>query len=399
MNTSLTRRSWLRSAASASLAVAAASPWSSLSFAGVGANDGNRLVFVILRGGMDGLFAVPALGDPAFGPARGVLAQFPSTPLPLEGPFALHPALTQLHAMYGSKELAVLHAVGLPYHERSHFDGQQVLESGGERPYQYKDGWLGRALESGHQKGLAVNTAVPLVLRGASQVDTWAPSRLPDPSSDLLVRLGKMYEQDAALGPALQRARGLRDGDSMAGENAAESGANFAALCTRAAEFLALPQGPQAAVLEMGRWDSHAEEGGVHGKLSDNLRILDTGLAALRAGLTAPTARNTWGRTVVIVATEFGRTVEINGTRGTDHGSGGAGFVLGGAVRGGRVVADWPGLAKAQRFEGRDLKVTTDWRAVWKGVLGEHLKISDAALSQKVFPGTQGMKGLSLLRA
>jgi uncharacterized protein (DUF1501 family) len=395
MNPILTRRLWLRSAASTAF-VAATAPWSSLSFAGAGSPSGNRMVFVILRGGMDGLYAVPALGDPAFASARGELGEYPSPPLALDATFSLHPALLGLHAMYRAQELAVVHAVGMPYHERSHFDAQQVLESGGDRPYQYKDGWLGRALESTRQKGLAVDTAVPLALRGLTQVDTWAPSRLPDPSNDLLQRLGKLYEGDADLGEALARARGMRSGDAMAGDG---GGASFVELCSRAADFLALPQGPQAAVLELGRWDTHADQGGPHSKLAENLKILDSGLAALKTGLSAPASRGSWGRTVVVVSTEFGRTVEINGTRGTDHGTGGAGFVLGGAVRGGRVVADWPGLAKAQRFEGRDLKVTTDWRAVWKGVLGEHLGVTEANLNQKIFPGTQSLKGLSLLKA
>ncbi|MFZ2991222.1 DUF1501 domain-containing protein [Ideonella sp.] len=378
-------------------ASAASGAWSTLSFAGPMVGPGNRMVLVILRGGLDGLYAVPAIGEPAFAAARGALAEYPSAPLPIEGPFALHPALSRMHAMYSKGELAVLHAVGLPYHERSHFDAQQVLESGGALPYELKDGWLGRSLSSNGGKGLAVNTAIPLVLRGSKDIDTWVPSRLPDPSADLLQRVARMYESDPALSSALQRARQLRDGGDMAGSGSAEGG--FVALCQRAGEFLSLAQGPQVAVLELGGWDSHADQATPGGKTTGNLRQLDQGLSALRDTLSGPSGRQTWERTVIAVVTEFGRTVEINGTRGTDHGNGGAAFVLGGAVKGGRVIADWPGLTKAQRYEGRDLKVTTDLRAVFKGLLVDHLQMDLRTLDRSVFPGTSALKPVSLLRS
>ena len=398
----------------AALGSAALSPWATLSFAAgsqsSGATAGNRFVMVILRGGMDGLSAVPAIGDPEFAAARGSLAQFASTPLTLDNTFALHPTLTQLHAMYGQGDMAVVHAVGLPYRERSHFDAQQVLESGGARPYELTSGWLGRALGHGAAKGLALNTTVPLVLRGPGVVDTWAPSALPDPSADLVARLERLYAADAALATALERAKALHfdaampadmaSGNSMA--NAAGNGGgnagrgNFAVLAQRAAQFLVQPNGPQAAVLEVGGWDTHANQGNPNGPLANNLRQLDAGLAALRDGLAASGA---WKRTVVVVATEFGREVAINGTQGTDHGTGGAAFVLGGAVKGGRVLADWPGLARKDRYEGRDLRTTTDLRAVLKGLLADHLQIASRNLNGDVFPGSESVKGLALLKA
>ena len=393
----------------AALGSAALSPWATLSFAAGSPAHGNRLVMVILRGGMDGLSAVPAIGDPEFAAARGSLAQFASAPLALEGSFALHPNLTQLHTMYGQGEMAVVHAVGLPYRERSHFDAQQVLESGGARPYELTTGWLGRALGHGATKGLALNTTVPLMLRGPGVVDTWAPSALPDPSADLVARLERLYANDAALATALERAKALHfdaampadmaSGNGMA--NAAGNGGgnagrgNFAVLAQRAADFLVLPNGPQAAVLELGGWDTHASQGNPNGPLANNLRQLDAGLAALRDGLASS---GTWKRTVVVVATEFGREVAINGTQGTDHGTGGAAFVLGGAVKGGRVLADWPGLARKDRYEGRDLRTTTDMRAVLKGLLADHLQIASRTLNGDVFPGSESVKGLALLR-
>lgn len=388
----------------AALGAGALGAVSSLSFAAGASGSTKRFVFVVLRGGLDGLSAVPALGDPEFAAARGTLAQFGSAPLALDTTFALHPNLAQLHTMYAAGELAVVHAVGLPYRERSHFDAQQVLESGGVRPYELTTGWLGRALAPSAAKSLALNTSVPLVLRGPGAVDTWAPSALPDPSADLVARLERMYGNDAALATALQRAKALHfdgampaDMNVMQGKTMGNAGraGNFTLLAQRAAEFLAQANGPQAAVLELGGFDSHANQANPNGALSNTLRQLDAGLAALREGLLAS---GTWGRTVVVVATEFGREVAVNGTLGTDHGTGGAAFVLGGAVKGGRVIADWPGLAKRDRFEGRDLRITTDLRAVLRGVLADHLQVAGKSLNNDVFPGSEAVKGLSLLK-
>jgi uncharacterized protein (DUF1501 family) len=405
VDTRLTRRRFVAGTALAGLLGSA----SSLSFAGTGSAGGNRFVLVILRGGMDGLGAAPALGDADFAAARGPLAQFGSTPLGLDATFALHPQLVELHAMYGRGEAAVIHAVGLAYRERSHFDAQQVLESGGTRPYELSTGWLGRALAAGGNKGIALNTSVPLVLRGNAAIDTWAPSALPDPSADLVARLERMYAGDPALATALERARALHleaapqdaatmtDG-TMAGAvaNGGARPGNFTVLARRGAEFLCQPTGPQAAVLEIGGWDTHANQANPNGALANALRQLDAGLAALRVGLVQGDA---WNRTVVVVASEFGREVAVNGTLGTDHGTGGAAFVLGGAVRGGRVVADWPGLARSKRFEGRDLRITTDLRAVLKGVLSDHLRVASRALDSDVFPASEGVRPLALLRA
>ena len=383
---------------------AATAPWASLSLAAAPATSANRFVFVILRGGMDGLHVVPAVGDPAWADARGAFAQAAGAPLALDGSFALHPLLPQLHAMYGRRELAVLHAVGLPYRERSHFDAQQVLESGGTRPYELATGWLGRALAPGGLHAVALQTAVPLVLRGPTEVDTWAPSALPDPSADLVARLATMYREDAALAPALARARGLREEPGMAampagmggggGGGAGGSRGAAIALATKAAEFL--QRTSQVAVLEMGGWDSHTNLAAPGGAISNNLRTLDAALAALREGLLAG---DVWRRTVVVVATEFGREVAINGNQGSDHGSGGAAFVLGGAVDGGRVIADWPGLAKKDRFEGRDLRVTTDLRAALRPLLAEHLRVPKALLDSAVLPGSASLRPLDLLHA
>jgi uncharacterized protein (DUF1501 family) len=339
------------------------------------------------------------MGDPDFAAARGPLAQYAAAPLRLDSTLSLHPDLVELHAMVGRGEASVVHAVGLAYRERSHFDAQQVLESGGVRPYELATGWLGRALSANGSKGVALSTAVPLVLRGSARIDTWAPSTLPDPSADLVARVERMYATDPALAAALDRAKRLHlDAASLPDDAMAASGVRpgaFPALARRAAEFLSQPAGPQAAVLEIGGWDTHANQVNPNGPLANGLRQLDAGLAALRDGLVPGAA---WNRTVIVVASEFGRTVAINGTQGTDHGTGGVAFVLGGAVRGG-VATDWPGLARSQRYEGRDLKTTTDLRAVLKGVLGDHLKVATRSLDNDIFPGSEKIKPLSLVRA
>jgi uncharacterized protein (DUF1501 family) len=400
------RRGFVRgSAALAAGAAGALLPWASLSLAepAAGVHTHQRLVLVVLRGGMDGLGAAPVIGDPAFAGARGPLAQLPEPALALTGPFALHPALKQLHALYGQGELAVIHATGLPYKERSHFDAQQVLESGGTQPYQLSTGWLARALQAQRQRGMAISTAVPLVLRGGDEIDTWAPSALPEPTPDLVSRLQRLYQADPALAQALSRARGLRQDPQMPvtmDMQALQGGARntAVALARKAGEFLARPGGPQAAVIEMNGWDTHANQAAPNGALANNLRTLDAALGALRETMKSGAQEDWWARTVVLVVTEFGREVAVNGTLGTDHGSGGVAFALGGAVAGGRVIADWPGLARADRFEGRDLRITTDLRAVFKGVLHDHLRVSQAVLSREVFPDSAGLRPVSLLR-
>ena len=413
MNTTMTSRRHLLLGTATFSAVGVLAPLSSLSIAAGNPRAPNKLVFMILRGGMDGLTTVPAPGDPAFADARGALGQFISAALPLQGPFALNPLLPELHAMYGRGEMTVLHAAGLPYRERSHFDAQQVLESGGSKPYELATGWLGRALQGAPGqpalRAVALETAVPLVLRGPVEVDTWAPSALPEPAPDLVARLQTMYRNDPALAQALARARGLRDEPGLAANPAAMAGVGnnpgnnpgnnaggrgaAVALARKAAEFL--QRGSQVAVLELGGWDSHVNQAQPQGALSNNLRVLDATLAALREGLQD---NGVWQHTAVMVATEFGREVAINGTQGTDHGSGGAAFVLGGAVRGGRVLADWPGLAKKDRHEGRDLRITTDLRAAWRTLLSDHLGVATAALDHTVLPGSAGLPRLDLLR-
>jgi uncharacterized protein (DUF1501 family) len=354
-----------------------------------------RLVMVTLRGGLDGLYAVPPLGDPDFERVRGPLAQFGQPALPLDGFFALHPALAQVHALYQSRQAVVLHAVGLPYTGRSHFDAQQVLESGGTAPYQLDSGWLARALAGQAGRALAMSTALPLVLRGGAEADTWTPSVLPEPSSELVSRLQRVYGRDPQLGQALDKAQALRERAGMPQREAGgRRGSRFEAVALQAAHFMAAPLGPQVLVMEMGGWDSHAGAANPNGALANNLRQLDAGLGALARQLQAS---GLWAHTLVLVATEFGREVEVNGTLGTDHGSAGAALLLGGSLPGGQVVSDWPGLSARQRFEGRDLRTSLGLRELMGQLLVQHLGLSEAHVRREVLPGVGHLGVLSSL--
>jgi uncharacterized protein (DUF1501 family) len=360
-----------------------------------------RLVFVFLRGGMDGLSAVPAYGDPQFATRRGALALgAPGTPggaLDLDGSFGLNPLLAEMHKLYAARELAVLHAVATPYRERSHFDAQNLLENGTAKPFGRDAGWLNAALAlRAGASGLALGQSIPLVLRGPAHVGSWSPSALPVPDADLLERLAELYRGDALLARAFAAAREAQE--MMPGRDAARGmggGPQVVVTLARAAgEILAKREGPRVASIDFGGWDTHINQLGEYSALSRNLRLLDRTIAALKEAL-GPA----WTHTAVLVVTEFGRTVAPNGSGGTDHGTAGAAFAAGGAVRGGRVIADWPGLAERALHEGRDLRPTLDLRALFKAALIAQLGLDEAALQAQVFPGSAGVRPLDGLFA
>lgn len=344
----------------------------------VPSGDGRRLVVVLLRGALDGLAAVPPIGDPGWSALRpqaeAEQERFGKT-LPLDAQFALHPRLGTLHQWFGERQLLVVHAVASSYRERSHFDAQQLLESGGNRAFELQTGWLGRAMEATHSPGVALSAAMPLALRGASDATSWAPSSQPGVDPDLLERMARLYANDAQLGPVFSKAREQRGG--VMGD--AAGGGDFVALARQAGRFLAAPDGPPIAWIDSGGWDTHSQQAL---RLSRQLESLDKGLAALREAL-GPR----WATTTVLVMTEFGRSAAMNGSAGTDHGTGGVAFLAGGTVAGGRVLADWPGLGPQQLFEGRDLRPTLDLRALIKPVLQQHLRLSTAQLDGLVLPG------------
>ncbi len=339
--------------------------------------DSPRLVVVILRGGMDGLHAVPAIGDPAYRTARGAMALPPGAPLPLDGTFALHPSLAPLMPLWDAEELLVAHAVAMPYRGRSHFDAQDRLETGVDD--KTADGWLGRALASMPDAGsLGLGSSLPRILRGAPGATAVDPTGKADPHRGFTEALADLYADDKLLGPAL--ASGLEARDRSMGAMGRVRGDSGRALLRAAGKLLSGPMAPTTAVMSLGGWDSHARQGALDGRLAD----LAEGLVGLRDELGAA-----WSHTAVLVLTEFGRTVAANGTGGTDHGTAGAALLVGGAVRGGRVLSDWPGLSRTDLLEGRDLRPTLDTRALMAGVLHEHLGVTASAIGGSVFPGLE----------
>ncbi|MEO6186273.1 MAG: DUF1501 domain-containing protein [Steroidobacteraceae bacterium] len=401
------RRELLRGAGYAALSVAVPGILASrVSFAAPAAGDA-RFVFVLLRGALDGLAAVPPVGDQDYRQLRGELALNDTAGLvPLDDLFALHPSLPFLAQQWRAQQLAVIHATATPYRARSHFDAQDVLENGLALPHASRSGWLNRALGGMphaaaiplRHAGVALGAGIPLVMRGENDVASWAPSRLPQLEDDTLQRLSDLYASDVVLSrrlaDALAAGEIASEAGMDAGMNAAAGGrgaeAQVSQTAKTAAGFLAREDGPRIAVFETTGWDTHANQGTDKGALALRLAALDAGLRTLCTEL-GPV----WDRTVVLVATEFGRTAAINGTRGTDHGTGAAAFLLGGAVRGGRSVGDWPGLSQGALYEGRDLRPTTDLRSVMKGVLRDHVGVAPRFIDSVVFPDSSAAPCLS----
>jgi len=371
-----------------------------------------RFLAVILRGALDGLATVAPVGDPDWAGLRGeeALTLGGKTPaLKLDDFFALNPAMPNLHRMFQAGEAIVVHACATPYRERSHFDGQGLLESGLPKAGPSDTGWLNRAL-SGLQAGgridpkggriFAVGPVTPLVARGPAPVLSWSPQRIMPASDDTVARLLDLYRQsDTKLASVLEDNSKLtaieQSGDmGMAhkpgGPGPAQVRAYFSDAAGNAAKFLAQPDGPRVGALALDGWDTHFNEGIAQGRLSQLLGSLDNALAAIKTNM-GPA----WRETVVALATEFGRTAHINGTDGTDHGTATVALLVGGALKGGRVIADWPGLKPAALYQNRDLAPTTDLRAVLKGVLKDHLRADDRTLAQNVFPGSDSVKPMA----
>jgi uncharacterized protein (DUF1501 family) len=366
-----------------------------------------RLVLILLRGALDGLSAAPPYADPDYANARGELAiAAPGASdgaLRLDTTFGLHPSLSHLHARFLARELILMHAVASPYRERSHFDGQNVLENGTARAGGAQSGWLNRALEhlpaeaTARESGLALGQNVPLVLRGEAPVASWAPSLLPEVDTDLLQRLSALYASDPMLGARLNDAVAIdaladEEGPAPGGKLRPSTGAiqRFRLMAEMTGKLLSAADGPRVAVLDAGGWDTHAQQGNANGQLAARLQGLDSVAQALAQGL-----KPVWPRTAILIVTEFGRTVARNGSRGTDHGTASCAFLLGGAVNGGRVIAHWPGLAARARFDGRDLAPTLDLRSVFKSVLHDHLHVPSRALEQDVFPDARAAPALA----
>lgn len=357
-----------------------------------------RFVLIILRGGMDGLAAVPPIGDRDYRTIRGALAipepGQPGGALALDNMFGLHPAFEPVYDLWGKNQMQIVHATCTPYHKRSHFDAQNVLETGGDKPSSVGGGWLNRALGLlGGESGLAIGQSAPLVLAGPTPVSTWAPSKQQPSADQFLDTLEQMYDKDELFHNTLSAARETQDlvmSDTGRGESDAPSakisvGPFFEGL----ARLMRQANGPRVGTIELTGWDTHAGQGGSTGRLAGSLRRLAEGIAIFRTGM-GPA----WDQTVVIAATEFGRTVHVNGTGGTDHGTAGASLIVGGRLEGRRVVARWPGLSKERLADGRDLAPTTDLRSVFASVLENHLGLSRADIIGRVFTNAADLRPL-----
>jgi uncharacterized protein (DUF1501 family) len=359
-----------------------------------------KLVVVICRGAMDGLSAVPPIGDPDYLPLRGEIAIPADQALRLDADFGLHPKLDHLHALTQSGQARVAPAVAIPQRIRSHFEAQDLLENGGAALYGATTGWLNRTLQvSSPRTGLAVGAQTPLILRGPVQAQSWSPGgRAPAATDRVVTTLQDLYQDDPLLGPAL--ASGLAT-EQMAADlmrppattqagpqmgmqgqppRPAQPAANAAGFAETAGKFLVQPGGPSIAVISLDGFDTHARQGAADGQLAGRLQLLDQAIEGLQKGL-GPA----WKDTVIVVATEFGRTARVNGTLGTDHGTASALFLAGGALKPGGIVGDWPTLQEASLFENRDLAPTLDIRSVFKGVLADHMGLGAKQLDI-VFP-------------
>ncbi len=366
------------------------------------ASDGRdpRFITIILRGAMDGLSAVAPVGDSDYAALHGDLAltkMGENTGIALDGFFSLNPAMTNFARLYQKGQASIIHATATAYRDRSHFDGQDVLESGFAGPGQTDSGWLNRAIAAlptgqriGPKSCLAVGAVAPLVIRGPAETLGWAPTGLQAAGDPLAMRLLDLYaHRDPKLAALLQSGldtQKLASG-AMNGMSTADHPNEMVLQARGAARLMAADDGPRIVAMAFDGWDTHENEGGAKGRLFNLLTGLDGAIAEFESAL-----GQAWAQTSMVVMTEFGRTVQVNGTVGTDHGTGTLAFLAGGAIKGGRVVADWPGLKTAQLYEGRDLKPTTDLRTVLKGLLADQLGLSEQVLASSIFPDSSSVK-------
>ena len=364
-----------------------------------------KLVVIICRGAMDGLSVSPPINDPNYYALRGPIAIPADQALKLDADFALHPKLPTIYSLAQAGQARIAPAVAIPERIRSHFEAQDLLESGGDRLYASTTGWLNRALtvqaSGGPVSALAVGAQDPLILRGPAPIQSWSPGgKVTQDMERISTILQDLYANDPTLAHAFNSgmqteamAESFGAGDMAAKMYAQpQKIANDVAATT--AKFLTQPGGPSIVVLSLDGYDTHAGQGGVNGQLANHLKNLDDVVNGLHDGL-GPA----WSDTVVVAVTEFGRTAHINGTGGTDHGTASTMILAGGALRRGGIVGDWPTLADAKLFENRDLAPTLDVRQVFKGVLRDHMGLEARALDQTVFPASSAAPALDGLIA
>lgn len=355
-----------------------------------------RFILINLRGAMDGLHALapymdrdyhklrPTLGLGAAGTDRQIID--------LNGSFGIHPALKPLDALYRNNDLLFVPAVSTQYRQRSHFEAQDILEGGGTAPYQQNTGWLNRAITemggASRRIGLSLGASIPLIMRGAADIRTWSDSRLPDVDEGFLSRMNALYENDPIFHKAFTQAQQDKNKSPMM-ENMARGKGRFELSIRAALNMLKDKDGPRIAVLEAGGWDTHyAQERRLNklfGELASAIILMKTELGPL------------WKDTAVLVVSEFGRTAFENGSKGTDHGTGGLALLAGGAVKGGFIRGRWPGLSRAALLDERDLAPANQLTSLFKATLIDHLGLTESQVEDSVFPSTRNIKRMDNL--
>jgi Uncharacterized protein conserved in bacteria len=378
-----------------------------------------RVLVIVLRGALDGLGMVAPVGDPDWVSLRGdralVLDGKPAA-LPLDSFFALNPAMPNLHRLYQAQQAIIVHArrrliaSGRISTARTSWragsPSQAQPTAAGSTARSRRSRRMDESIPQG-SRAFAVGPVTPLVVRGTAPIMSWSPQRLLPASDDTQMRLLDLYRHtDAKLARAFEGRRDLatlartggietmplREGEAQ--PNIGRIREYVGNVASTAAKYLAQPNGPRVGAASFVGWDTHINEGAAGGQLAALLGALDEAIAAIEK-----TMADAWSETVIAVVTEFGRTARINGTDGTDHGTATVAVLAGGALKGGRVIADWPGLRPADLHEGRDLKPTIDLRAVLKGVLRDHLRVDEVALATSIFPGSDDAKPMAGLLA
>lgn len=356
-----------------------------LTLAGTGALAANttgqrRLLVILLRGGMDGLAAIPPVGDSELREIRAGLT--PSTPLPGNGFFGVHPALPTFASLMGQGEAVAIHATGFAYRGRSHFEGQDIMQSGVEKPFTSQSGWLGRAMQkSGTGSSVAISIPMPLILRGDPGAETEFPTAIPAPPASAYAAVREMWATDASLSALNQRAykggaNGMMHNES---EESFEERRSPQGLAQQAGARMAPDDGPLVGLIDLVGFDTHAAQGADEGIHATRLQMVDDIIRAYKSAV-----GQRWKHSLVLTVTEFGRTALQNGTTGSDHGWGGCILAAGGLVQKSGVVADWPGLERSKLWESRDLAVTMDAKAVYAEALQSVFGLSVAQIQHGV---------------
>ena len=357
----------------------------SLYFAGFGvpslANNGSKknLVVIMLRGGMDGLCAIPIKGDKNFEKLRSKINL--DRTLALTSDFDLHPALKTFKNLWDKNQGAAVHATNIPYTGRSHFDGQNLMESGGKVPYEIKTGWLGRGMKIAGLTGdgLALSLPMPLLIRGVPMNNNYYPvgERLPSKSALDLIKQAYLDHDEKLLGETLKIVM-TRDLKNQGSDD------NWS-LASNAGEQLSKPNGPRVAVFEVDGFDTHAAQGATNGAHADCLSDYDK----IVKGLNQSMSKDAFNNTLIVTLTEFGRTIKQNSSNGTEHGYGSAIFLAGGLVKKAQVHTDWPGLKRKELFQGRDLNSTIDSRSVYASAMSTVFNLDFERIRKEVFWGDE----------